>query len=127
MAFTQFSNGTPIIFGFDDANASALATSIGIRPQTLSITADPEFTAEAKNEDGETISFVRGADKYSFTMSGFLEDEVLFRDIKSFNFEADGVTRLFIVNSRKVDKSNQDFQKCEIQGVAYPLVTQEDA
>jgi hypothetical protein len=126
MAFTQFSNGTPIIFGFDDANASALASSIGIRPQTMSISAEPEFTAEAKNEDGETISFVRGADKYSFTLTGFLEDEVLFRSQRSFEFEADGVTRLFIVNSRKIDKSNSDFQKAEIQGMAYPLVTQQD-
>lgn len=126
MAFTQFSNGTPIIFGFDDANATTLADSIGIRPQSLSLTAEPEFTAEAKNEDGETISFVRGADKYSFTLSGFLQDEVLFRDVKSFNFEADGVSRLFIVNSRKVDKANTDFQKAEIQGMAYPLVTQQD-
>jgi hypothetical protein len=59
-------------------------------------------------------------------MSGFLEDEVLFRGTRSFNFAADGVTRLFIVNSRKTDKSNTDFQKAEIQGMAYPLVTQQD-
>jgi len=127
MAFTQFSNGTPIVFGFDDPNAEALATSIGIRPQSLSITAEPEFTAEAKNEDGETISAVVGADKYSFTMSGYLEDEALFAAASSFNFEADGATRLFIVMNRKTDKSSTDFQKAEITGMAYPLVTQEDS
>lgn len=126
MAFTQYSNGTTILFGFQDAAASNLAADIGLRPQTLSISGEPEFTAEAKNEFGETISAVVGAIAYSFTMSGFLEDEALLNAATSFNFNAGGTSRLFVVMSRKVDKSNTDFQKAEITGKAWPLITQQD-
>jgi len=126
MAFTQFSNGSPLTFGFDDANASSLASTIGMRPQTLSISATPEFEAEGKNEDGETISYVRGADKYAFDMSGYLENETLFASVRSFTFHVDGSDRLFIVGSRKTDKSSQDFQKISIQGVCFPNVTEQD-
>lgn len=126
MAFTQFSNGTPLTFGFNDANATALATTIGMRPQTLSINAAPEFEAEGKNEDGETISYVRGANKYSFEMSGYLEDAALFAAASSFTFNVDGSDRLFIVGSRKTDKSSSDFQKISISGVCFPNVDQQD-
>jgi len=125
--FNQYSNGTNIVFGFADASASALATTIGIRPQTLSIKAEPEFTAEAKNEDGETISYVRGRDKFSFQLDGFIEDEDLFASTHSFTFATDGVDRLFIVNNRDISVSNVDFKKCSITGMAWANITQQDS
>lgn len=118
MAYQQHGN-LDYVFGFNDANAEALATSIGIKPQTLSISGEPEFTAEAKNEDGETESFVVGADAYNFTLSGFLVDESAFNAATNFTFDS----RYFIVVGRKRDKSNTDFQKAEFTGRSFPLIT----
>lgn len=118
MAFTQKGDLT-YVFGFNDASAEAIAAAIGIKPQTLSISTEPEFTAEAKNEDGETASYVKGGDKSTFTLTGFLVNEGLFDAASDFNFAGD----FFIVNNRKLDKSNTDFQKAEITGMSYPLIT----
>lgn len=118
MATAQFGDST-YVFGFNDASAEAIAAAIGIKPQTLSVSFEPEFTAEAKNEDGETASYVRGGDKGTFTLTGFLVNEALFDAATNFNFGGD----FYIVNNRKLDKSNTDFQKAELTGMSYPLIT----
>jgi hypothetical protein len=118
MAYQQFGD-TTYVFGFNDTSAEAIASAIGLKPQTLSISTEPEFTAEAKNEDGETASFVKGADKSTFTMTGFLVNESLLDAATDFTFNSD----FYILTNRKIDKSNSDFQKAEITGMSYPLIT----
>jgi hypothetical protein len=126
MAFSQYSGGTTIIFGFDDSAASTLAAAIGLLPQNLKITGTPEFSASAKNEDGEIINYVQGPDQFAFSMEGFLENQTLFGAAKNFTFSIYGVNRLFIINSKEVTKVNVDYQKCTISGMSYLNVTQED-
>jgi hypothetical protein len=116
--YTQYGD-QDYVFGFDDAAASAIAAAIGVKPQTLSVSGTPEFTAEGKNIDGMTEAFVVGDQKFSFTMSGFLVDKALF-DAASLSFTYDG--RFYIVTDRKRDISNVDFQKAELTGVSFILI-----
>lgn len=118
MAFTQYGDNT-YRFGFGDAGATAIAAAVGLKPQTLSVSSQPEFTAEAKNEDGLTASFVVGDSKSTFTMSGFIDDVDLF-NATGATFTFDG--RFYIVTDRKRDVSNTDFEKGEMTGVSYPLI-----
>jgi hypothetical protein len=108
-------------FGFDDAEAEAIAAAIGLKPQTLSVTGEPEFTAEAKNLDGMTEAYVVADMKFQFTMAGFVVDRALLLQGGSFTYDG----RLFIVSGVKLDIANTDFQKGETNGVSYPLITAE--
>lgn len=118
MAFTQYGSAD-YKFSFDDPDASAIAALVGLKPQTLSISGEPEYTAEAKNEDGDTEAFVVGDKKYTFTMQGFVVDRTKLDDPTSFEYDG----RFFIVTGHKLDISNTDFQKGELTGVSYPLIT----
>lgn len=118
MAFTQYGDNN-YEFGFADAGATAIADAVGLKPQTLSVSKTPEFTAEAKNEDGMTASFVVGDMKGTFTMSGFVTDKALFNATSaSFTYDGD----FYIVTDRKMDTSNADFVKGEMTGVSYALI-----
>lgn len=118
MAFTQHGS-TDYSFGFADDDATAIATAIGIKPEKLSIQSDPEFTAEAKNEDGETASFVVGGTKRQFTLSGFITDLDLFNATgATFNYDGNH----YIVVGRTQDDSNTEFRKGQVTGVSYPLI-----
>ena len=117
-AYTQYGSAD-YRFGFQDPAAATIAASVGLKPQTLSISSEPEFTAEAKNEDGLTEAFVVADDKKTFTMSGYVTDLAAFNTTgASFTFESD----FFIVTSKKRDVANNDFQKGELNGVSYPLI-----
>ena len=107
-------------FGFDDPEASSIATSVGLKPQTLSVSGEPEFTSEAKNESALTESFVVGDKKFNFTMSGFVTDRTKINKVgTTFNYDG----RFYIVTGSKLDISNTDFQKGEVTGMSFPLIT----
>lgn len=115
MAYTKFGE-QEFIFGFDDPDAEAIAAAIGMRPMTLKIGSTPEFEAEGKNEDGETVCYVVGPDKNTFTLSGYVVNKELFNATgASFDFEG----KKFIVNSKSRDLSSTDLQKGELSGVAF--------
>ena len=117
MSFSQF--GSQVYsFGLGDDTAS-IATAVGVKAQSLSISRSPEFTAEAKNEDGNVASYVVADDMLDFTLSGFLIDAALFTTGKSFTYDG----HFFIVTGRKSDETNTDFTKCEITGKSYALIT----
>lgn len=121
MAFTQHGD-TDYVFGFDSVEAAAIATAVGLKPQTLSLSYEPEFTAEAMDEAGEVASVVVGQDKVAFTMSGYITAEATL--IAADSFEFDG--RNYIVMGKKIDHSNTEFRKGELTGVSYagiPVVT----
>jgi len=118
MAFTQKGN-TDYTFGFNSAGAAAIAASVGLKPQTLSLSYEPEFTSEAQDENGEVASVVIGQDKINFTMNGYITDEDLLKESKSFTYDG----RFFIVMGRKVDTSNTEFTKGELTGMSYAGIT----
>lgn len=107
-------------FGFNDPAAAAIAAAVGLQPQTLSISGEPEFTAQAQNLSGMTEAHVQGAQKFTFTMSGYvLDSELMGQNGATFTFKGN----FFIVQSTKIDVSNTEFQKGEVSGVSYPLIT----
>jgi len=107
-------------FGFNDPAAETIADSVGLKPQTLSVSGEAEFSAEAKNLHGLTEAYVQGDQKFTFTMSGFVVDMDLFSD-NGATFTFDG--RFYIVQSTKFDISNTEFTKGEVTGVSFPLIT----
>ena len=119
MAFTQHGEQT-YLFGFQDAAVTALAALIGLAPQTLSVTYEAEFTAEAQNEIGEVVSYVVGQDKASFTMTGYVIDEDALMATTDFEFGG----KTYIVTGRKVDSSNTEFVKGELSGVSFLGITE---
>lgn len=106
-------------FGFDDPAAQGIGSTTGLVPQDLSVSGEPEFTAEGKDLYGLTVAFVKADQKYNFTMSGYVVDKDLL-DEASGTFTYEG--KYFIVTSSKKDVSFNEFQKGEIQGVAFPLI-----
>jgi len=119
--FTQHGN-KDYKFGFQDEGAAAIAAACGLKPQTLSITRDPEFQATAANTDGMTESVVVGPDKIAFTMNGYIVDQELFDAATNFTYD----NKYFILTGRKADTSNTDFTKGEMSGTSYPLITGEE-
>jgi hypothetical protein len=118
MAFTQHGD-QDYVFGFQDAGAAAIAAAAGVKPQTLSISYEPEFQAEATNEEGQIAAKVIGPDKGTFTLSGYLVDDSAFGSATNFTYDG----KFFIITGRKTDASNQDFVKAELTGEYYPLIT----
>lgn len=106
-------------FGFDDPEAEAIAAAVGIQPQTLSVSGEPEFTAEGKNLNGLTEAFVVGDKKYSFTMSGFVVDRDLVNANGAFTYKGS----YYILVGNKIDIANTDFQKAEVSGSSFPLIS----
>jgi hypothetical protein len=114
MAFTQHGD-TDYVFGFDSADAAAIAEAIGLKPQTLSLSYEPEFQAEAQDENGEVASVVVGQDKIGFTMSGYIVDEELLKTAEAFEYDG----RYYIITGRKLDHANTDFRKGELTGTSW--------
>lgn len=114
MAYTQHGN-TDYSFGFDDPDAATIAAAVGLKPQTLSLSYEPEFTAEAQDENGETASVVVGQDKINFTLSGYIVDAALIKSADSFEYDG----RFYIIQGRKLDNSNTDFAKGELTGTSW--------
>jgi len=116
--FTQFGN-QDYVFGFSDAGALAIAAAIGLKPQTLSISGEPEFTAEAENSEGLIETTVVGPDKFTFTMAGYIVDRALFDAATNFTYD----NKFFVLKGRKVDIANKDYQKGEVSGTSNSLIT----
>jgi hypothetical protein len=112
-------------FGFNDPAALAIASSIGIQPQTLTIDAEPEFEAEGKNLFSETEAYARGSAKRSFTMEGYIIDETLFEQVLAGTASATFVfkSQVYIVKGGKRTVKNNEFQMGETTGVGFPKIT----
>lgn len=111
MAFEQHGN-QDYQFGFHDADAATIADVIGLKPQTLSLSYEPEFVAKALDENGEVASMVVGQDKVNFTMSGYVVDPALLKAATAFEYDG----WFLVITSKKYDESNTDFGKGEVSG-----------
>lgn len=107
-------------WAFEDVTAPEIP---GMRITELNGDAEPEFTAEAQNSEGLTATFVKtetAKDKKTFTASGFILDAGDF-DSNASNFEFNG--RFYIITKKGAKYNHRDFQKCDISGVSYALIT----
>jgi hypothetical protein len=107
-------------FAFDDVDAAAIAAAVGVKPQTLSLSYEPEFTAEATDENGEVAAVAVGQDKINFTLDGYVVDESLIKTGASFEYDG----RYYIVMGRKIDTGNTAFKKGQLTGMSYANVTE---
>ena len=118
MSFRQYGNGE-YVFGFNDPAAAALAAAVGLKPQTLKVSGEPEFTAEAKDEEGMTAAFAVGDDMRNIQLNGFLVDEGLFDGAREFEFDGS----FFIVTGRNKDVANTEFKKGDLTARAFSKIT----
>jgi len=102
-------------FAFDDMDAAAIAAAVGVKPQTLSLSYEPEFTAEATDEGGMVAAVAVGEDKINFTLDGYVTDESLIKTGASFEYDG----RYFIVMGRKIDTGSTTFKKGQLTGMSY--------
>jgi hypothetical protein len=109
-------------FGFTDKDTGAMITDIstiandiGVSPQELTISYEPEFEAEAQGPDGSTESKVIGPRKGEFSMSGYAVCKGKLLANSFFWFDS----QLFQVSSREIGYSNQEFQTASLSGTTY--------
>ena len=116
MAFTQHGS-TSYKFAFNSGEAASIATACGLKPQSIDFSAEPEYVAEAEDENGEVDSVVVGQTKHGFTMSGYIIDAADFAACVGTNFAFR--SKHCIITGAKETDANRDFQKGEVTGVAY--------
>lgn len=107
-------------FGIKDPGALQIAGICGVRPQTITIDGEPEFTAEAKNLHGLTEAFVVAESKDNFSLDGYVVDKDKLNSSTGKTFILDG--RKFIITNRSRNLANNDFAKGKITGVSYILI-----
>lgn len=119
MAFQKFGDGT-YRFGIDSVEAGAIKAAVGLTPQKISFQGEPEFQAEALDENGLAAAYAVGQDKQNFTMEGFITDLALFTAVGA-NFEFDG--RFYIVTGRGRDAAPREYEKGTLTGVSFLGIT----
>ena len=121
MALKKFGDGT-YIFGFGDGSAAAIKAAVGLTPQKLTISGEPEFVAEAQDEEGYTAALAVADDKQTFTVEGFITNLAAY-NATGANFAFDG--KFFIVTGRNKDMEPRMYQKGTLTGVCYTKITAE--
>ena len=86
---------------------------LGVTVESQNAEATPQYAAEAKNEDGETIAVQLGKRTGTCTVSGYKLDST---DTPSINDTFDLNGKSFFIDKVVVQESNNDFQKIEITG-----------
>lgn len=85
----------------------------GMIVTSANLEATPQFSAQAKDDTGETIALSVGKATGTATVSGYMSKSVNPPDINT-SFDLDG--RKFWCDRVKLSKSSEDFQKIEISG-----------
>ncbi len=93
---------------------------LGVTVESQSSEASPQYAAEAKNENGETIAVQLGKRTGSCSISGYKLSSTNTPSINS-TFDLNG--KSFFVDKVTVQESNNDFQKIEITGKFWDGVT----
>jgi len=111
MAITEHGDAE-FVFAWDDTDADAIATAIGLRPQKLKISSAPEYIATAEDEDGLKAAKAVAQDGRTFTMEGYVVDKVKFKAAKSFDFEGD----YYVIEGRDMDVESKEYRKGSFTG-----------
>ena len=106
------------IYGIDTQEEIAGMIITGLTKET-----SPEFEAEATDDTGNVKSVVRGGDKISYTVSGFAKNTATLS-----THGGDGCTttidsKTCIIEKWSINSANNDFAKCELTAVHYPIAT----
>ena len=88
-------------------------TNISMAVESTSAESKPQFTAQAKNKDGETVAVKVGKLSGTATVSGFKKSDSAEPKIGD-DFMLEG--KKFFVDKVSVTQSNEDFQKMEVTG-----------
>lgn len=119
MSFKKFGDSS-YRFGFESGEASTIATAVGLKPQELRLSSEPEAQAEALDEEGEVAAVAVGQDKRNFTLDGYITDLTKF-NAEGSSFEFDG--RFYIVMGRERTVATRAYEKGQLTGVSYKKVT----
>jgi len=92
-------------------------TVAGITLESRRVETEPEFESTATDDDGNVAAVVRGGDKITYTLSGFV-DASLDLDAHGCKIVIDG--HECHVEKWAINRSNNDFAKCELTAVKYP-------
>lgn len=121
MAFRKFGDGS-YRFGIDSVEAAEIKALVGLTPQKISFQGEPEFVAEAMDEEGLVAAMAVAQDKKTFTMEGYITDLALF-EATGAAFEFDG--RYYVVTGRNRDAAPREYEKGTLTGVSYLGITGE--
>lgn len=121
MALKQF-GVTSYQFGFNDASAAAIAATVGLTPQEITISEEPEVEAEGKDAFNRTVAYVvDDAGKKSLTMNGYVSNSALFDAAKGLTFTYGG--KIYIVRTAERGVKKDDFQTGTITAVNFAKIT----
>lgn len=88
--------------------------------ESRSVETTPEFEAEATDDDGNVAAVVRGGDKTTYTLSGFVSASC---DLDSHECKVTIDGDECHVEKWSINRTNNDFAKCELVAVKYPSAT----
>jgi hypothetical protein len=121
MALKQFGN-SGYKFGFQNAEAAAIAATLGLVPQEITINDAPEVEAEGKDLYNRTASFVMDdAGKKDLTINGYVSNESLFRTAKGKTFTYQD--RVYICRTAETGQKKDDFQMGTVTAVNFSQIT----
>jgi hypothetical protein len=103
-------------FGINDAQTLAIAALTGLQGNTLRINGEPEFEAEAQNEEGVTDGLVLGPQKKTFELEGLVVDRDLYNAAAGTGFSYDG--DYYIIRNVGEAKGNREFLRGTFTGTA---------
>lgn len=125
MALKQYGNSS-YKFGFNDAEASAIAATVGLTPQEVTISEEPEVENEAKDAFNRTVAYVIDTSgKKSLTLNGYVSNSTLFDAAKGVTFTYGG--KLYITRTAERGVKKDDFQMGTITAVNFPQITSSGA
>jgi hypothetical protein len=103
-------------FGIDDPAALEIGAAIGLQPEEIQLSGEPEFEAEAQGVDGITDGMVVGPFKQSMSMNGFVVDPDKLKNANGATFNFDG--NYYIVKTVGDTAANRGFRKGTLTAVA---------
>ncbi len=119
MAFQKFGDGS-YRFSLDSVEAAAIKAAVGLTPQKISFQGEPEFMAEAIDEEGLVAAMAVAQDKKTFTMEGYITDLALF-EATGASFTFDG--NFYVVTGRNREAAPREYEKGTMTGVYHAGIT----
>lgn len=78
---------------------------------------EPEFEATATDDEGNVAAVVRGGDKITYTIGGYVSGDL---DLNAFGCKINIDGHECHIEKWSINRSNNDFAKCELTAVKYP-------
>lgn len=109
-------------FGMSDSDIAAIAATLGITPQEVSINDQPEVEAEGKDAYNRTVAFVMDdGGKKEITIQGYISNTTLFAAAKGKTFTYD--SKVYICRTAERGAKKDDFQMGTVTAVNFSQIT----